>query len=407
MSSTSPAGRKARRHPARNRACVSALLLAGLLTAACSDTSNNALPGRSPSSGPGGPSSHDAGTSPDAGRPGAGDGGDDGLAQATDGSSRLREPGYLWYAGGALSAFTKSETESSNQDGPGWLTQLSYPAKNFHDLAFDGAGNLWTIPLAGDRLLRVPADHLGDILPVPDLVVSSPALRGADSLVFDAEGNLWVMCSSGVDLSIANIVRFDNPGTLSGPQTLAPSLTIGPGTSPESRAAFTQGTAIAFDRAGSLWFAAIASVLRFDQVSGLAGQIQAAPAAVVSTGDALVSLAFDPAGALWLTGASKGYTASRIDNPGALAGTVKPTIAARVHLPTTPSTLFAGGMAFDATGALWVITSDRILQIAGASALAGEVTPAPGVILGNIAFPDLATKLVIRPLAPAPAATTN
>jgi streptogramin lyase len=319
----------------------------------------------------------------------------------------VRDPGYLWYAGGALSAFTRSQTESSNQDGPGWLTQLSYPAKNYHDLTFDATGNLWTIPLAGDRLLRVPANHLGDILPVPDLIVASPALRGADSLVFDAAGNLWVMCSSGVDVSIANIVRFDNPGALSGSQTLVPSLTIGPGASPESRATFTQGTAIAFDGAGSLWFAAIGGVLRFDQLSGLAGQIQATPAAVLSTDDALVSLAFDRAGALWLTGASKGYTALRIDNPRALAGAVKPTIAARVHLPTTPSTLFAGGMAFDAAGALWVITSDRILQIAGASALAGEVTPTPGVILGNVAFPDLATKLVIRPVVAPPAAAPS
>jgi streptogramin lyase len=388
---------------------LTASFLGCLLFGACSNTSNNALTGRTPLSG-GDLPSRDAGTGSGAGPSGALDGGIDGAgigqAAATDAISGLREPGYLWYAGGALSAFTKAQTISSNQDGPGWLTQLSYPAKNFHDLTFDGAGNLWTIPLAGDHLLRVPSSRLGDILPVPDLVIASPALRGADSLVFDAQGDLWVMCSSGVDVSIANIVRFDNPGALSGSQAMDPSLTLGPGASPESRAAFTQGTAIAFDGAGSLWFAAIGNVLRFDQVSGLSGQVQPVPAAVVSTGDALVSLAFDSAGSLWLTGASKGYTALRIDNPGVLVGTVKATVAARVHLPTTPSTLFAGGMAFDSSGALWVITSDRLLQIPAANALIGEVTPAPGVVLGNIAFPDLATKLVIRPIG-SPATTTR
>ena len=45
-------------------------------------------------------------------------------------------------------------------------------------------------------------------------------------------------------------------------------------------------------------------------------------------------------------------------------------------------------MAFDATGALWIAMSDRILSIAAAGTLTGEVTPVPLIVLTlSAAFP--------------------
>ena len=373
-----------RRGPARPWGTV--LAVAALGAIGCANTNNNASPDAALGTGGARPDGAVVDVGSDASDLGRGDGGDAAVAG--------RDPGYLWYAGGALSGFTQAQTRATNSDGPGWLILPSYPATNFHDLLFDAAGNLWAIPISGDHILRIPAAHLGDSRPVPDLVAASAALKSADSLVFDARGNLWVMSSAGGGTSIANIVRFDDPRALSGTQTLVASLTIAPAAGDTAK--FTQGTAVAFDKVGNLWFAAISDVLRLEGVASMQGNVVAAPAATISTGDSIVSLAFDVAGSLWITGASNGYVAVRIDNPAALTGTIRPSPAARVHLATTTAR-FAGGMAFDADGALWVVMSDSILKLPGASALVGEVSPTPTVVLGNVAFPDLATKLIVRP----------
>jgi sugar lactone lactonase YvrE len=380
-----------RRGALRAAALTGALVVAlGAAAPSCTDTSNNAAPGviDSYTSGAGGA----------AGTPGAdgaaGGGGDDAGTVHID----VPEPGYLWYAGSGLRAFTKAQTQTSNDSGPGVVVVPNSADGSFHDLVFDAAGNLWAIPIGGTQIIRLPAAGLESAAaaPSPDLVLSSGALKGAQSMAFDPAGNLWVLNYAGAGVSIATIVRFDNPRTATGTVMMAPSVAIGPGASPEGIARFTQGTALAFDRAGSLWMAAVADVVRIDGVPALHGNVTAAPAAVVTGGDAYASIAFDAGGSLWITAASNGYTALRVDNPGGLSGVVTLVPAARVHLPTG-SSLFASGMAFDADGALWIAMSDHLVKLAGASALTGEVTPAPAVSLGHIGVPDLASKIIVRP----------
>jgi hypothetical protein len=327
----------------------------------------------------------DAGTL-EAGREAAGD------------AAGARGTPYLWFAGGALNAYAKGDTESSNDGGPRYVILPNNPASSFHDLVFDRVGNLWTLPVSGDQILRLPGDQLGGAVPpAPDLVVRSPALVGALGLVFDAAGSLWVLNYAGAGVSVANIVRFDAPAALSGTVTLTPSATVGPGTAPADVARFSQGTAIAFDGAGNLWLAAVANVLRLDAAAGLHGDVTASPSAVIgSAGAAYVSLAFDAGGALWITGARAGYFVMHIANPAALQGNVTPVPAATVHLPSG-SALFASGMAFDAAGALWITMSDRIIELASPGALAGDVTSSPAVVLGHVGLPDVASKIVFRP----------
>ena len=343
-----------------------ALLAAG---GACTDTSNNARGGRVV----------DAGTDADP-----------------------RGTPYLWYAGGALNAFSRAQTLSSNDDGPAFEVVPDLTVHNCHDLAFDGAGNLWTIPLKGDQpggeILRLPAGHLTDYAAVtPDLVLTSPALAGPQGLIFDAAGNLWVLNFNGAGTSVANVVRFDDPRGLSGNQAVSPSLTLAPGAAPEDVARFRQATAIAFDGGGNLWLSAVANVLRFDHAADLAGDVVSAPSAVVSTGEAYGSLAFDADGALWITAARDGAElALRFADPGRLTGVVTPQAEARVRLPSSTAT-FAAGMGFDADGALWIATSAALLKLAHADRLAGDASPAASVVLGSAAFPDLASKIAIRP----------
>jgi len=308
----------------------------------------------------------------------------------------IEEPGYLWFASGALDAFRRSETKASQDHGPGVVIIPDYPTTGFHDLAFDAAGNLWTLPISGDRIMRLPAAALAASgPPAPDLVIMSPALTSAQSLVFADDGSLWVLNYAGGGVSVATVAHFDDPRALSGTVTLAPSTTIGSDGSDASAARFNQGTAIAFDGAGNLWLAAVANVLRFDGVKSLRGAVSPMPAVIISTGEAYVSIAFDAAGSLWVTAARAGYLAFRIDHPQGLTGIVSPTPAAKLHLPSNGE-LFAGGMAFDATGALWVGMSHHIVQLTGAAAATGESTPTPAVVLGVTQGPDLASKLILR-----------
>jgi sugar lactone lactonase YvrE len=312
-----------------------------------------------------------------------------------------RELGYLWYAGSAIGAFSKAQTQVSSDHGPGYLVVPGTMEKSFHDLVFDHDGNLWLVPSTADQVVRIPGSQLakGSAPPFPDLTITSPALKKPQSLVFDSQGNLWVLNFDGSGPSVATIVRFDNPMAMSGTMTLAASVTIDPGSVAANRAQFSQSNSIAFDGSGNLWVAAVSTVARLDHALSLSGNVTAAPSAVIKTGDAFASIAFDSAGSLWITGAATGYFVLRIANPGSLTGMVNPTPAARVHLAAGTS-MFAGGMGFDADGALWIAMSSQVVKLMGPSSLAGDVTPTPAVVLGVVADPDLASKIGFWPRTP-------
>jgi sugar lactone lactonase YvrE len=310
--------------------------------------------------------------------------------------------GYLWYAGVELNAFTQAGAAASNDNGPTVNVVPMTSAGTFHDLVFDRNGRLWTLPTTGDEILRFPAAGLGaGESPTADLVISSPALAGPQALAFDPNGNLWVVNFAGAGPSEASIVRFDGVQALSGTMTLNPAATIAPAADAASQSHFSEGTALAFDAAGNLWFAGVSTVLRIDHPSALGGSVTAAPTAVLSTGEAYTSIAFGSDGALWITGTQQGFFALRIDAPGAISGVVVPTPATRVALPTTGAT-FVGGLAFDKDGALWVVTSNRILKLASPGGLLGAVSAAPAVTLGlsGAVMPGLASKLVFQPQPP-------
>ena len=314
-----------------------------------------------------------------------------------------KKSGYLWFAGAELNAFTHEQTNVSTDGGPAVIVTPSALTSTFHDLVFDPDGNLWTIPITGDQIIRLGRTGLGgDARPIPDLTIKSPSLQSPITLTFDKLGNLWVVNYNGGGPSIANIVRFDAVrGSAGGTQTLTPSLFISPGTDKMMADRFSQGSALAFDAAGNLWFGGISSLMRFENVSSLSGMVMAAPAAIVSTGDSFASIAFDGVGSLWVSAARAGYFALRIDRPNMLTGTVAYTADARVKLPATTST-FAGGMAFDSLGALWISMSDQIVELSNPSSMYGNVSPGAAVVLKlpSQSFPDLVSKLAFWPIPP-------
>jgi len=312
----------------------------------------------------------------------------------------LLKPGYLWFAGSDLNAFTREQTQASNDAGPAVLVVPSSLTATFHDLTFDSAGNLWTIPIVGDQILRIPRSGLGgDIRPLANLTISSAALKSPQALTFDGAGNLWVVNYNGSDAGVASIVRFDAVRDMAGGTvSLVPSVTIGPGAVQKMIGTFTQGTALAFDKAGNLWFGSVSAVMRFDAPANLHGTVVAAPSAVISTGDAYASIAFDSIGSLWITATKVDYFALRVNQPELLTGTAAATPAARVKLPASMA-LFAGGMAFDANGGLWIAMSTQIIELARPSGLVGNVSPGADVVLAlpSTSYPDLASKLAFWP----------
>jgi sugar lactone lactonase YvrE len=308
--------------------------------------------------------------------------------------------GYLWYAGFGLNAFTQANVASSNNDGPAVTVVPTVTTATFHDLVFDEMGRLWTIPTSGNQILRFPASGLmAGQSPTAELALSSAALMGPQALAFDPSGNLWVLNFAGGGPSIASLVRFDGVQSMSGILTVSPAVTITPAGDATSQSRFSEGTALAFDSSGNLWFAGVSDVLRIDRPISLTGSVTAAPTAVVSTGEAYTSIAFDAGGALWITGTLQGYFAIRIDSPSTIMGVVTPKPAARIGLPVTTGVAFVGGLAFDSDRALWVATSNRILKLATPNEFSGEVTGIPKVTLGlpPAVMPGLASKLVFQP----------
>jgi sugar lactone lactonase YvrE len=377
------------------------LFVACSTAASCTNTSNHPA---SAGTG-GGAAAVDGGLDATGGAGGAGSGtsgttGAGGAAAGTTGTViGTTGTGYLWYAGVELNAFTQSQTAASTDSGPAVTVVPTTSVGTFHDLVFDHTGRLWTLPTTGNQILRFPAAGLGaGASPVAELVVNSPALLGPQALAFDPSGNLWVVNFAGAGPSEATIVRFDGVQSLSGTMTLTPAATIAPAADAASRYHFSEGTGLAFDAAGNLWFAGVSAVLRIDHPSGLSGSVIASPTVVLSTGEAYTSIAFGADGALWITGTLQGFFALRIDSPATITGVVAPTPATRVALPTTGAT-FVGGLAFDKDGALWVVTSNRILKLASPGGLVGQVTAAPVVTLGlsTTVMPGLASKLVFQP----------
>jgi ligand-binding sensor domain-containing protein len=307
--------------------------------------------------------------------------------------------GYLWFAGSEINAFTENQTLESNTKGPAITVQPATFTGTYHDLTFDEHGNLWTVPITGDQIMRIPHAGLTFERPSPDLTITSSALMNPQTIAFDAAGNLWVNNFNGSGPGVSSIVRFDAVRDMpQGNYMLNPSATIGPGTDKIMMKNFGEGLSLAFDQAGSLWFGSSVSLMRFDSPGSIQGAVAAAPAAIITTGDSYTTLVFDSSGTLWVTATNVGYVILRINDPGTLHGVVTATPAARVALMSDNAN-FAGGMAFDSQGALWVAMSNRIIKLANPSSMVGNVTPGPEVTLGlpSSSFPDLASKLAFWP----------
>lgn len=296
--------------------------------------------------------------------------------QTSPGSGRLYVPSYME---AAVAAFDAAQLASSSSEPPAVLIGGTTSAQG---LAFDAGGNLWVSDWDANALRKYEAAQLlASASPEPAVVLSATGgLQNPTALAFDLEGNLWVSNRGN-----ATVVKF-GAAQLAASGSPAPEVTL----RDDGSGNLDGPTGLAFDAGGRLWFANAfsASLYRYDDPGSLTGDGAPSPDAVISgtiTGEPSlqtpIGLAFDASGDLWVS--DQGANRLVMFTPAQLepSGTPLPTV-------TLSGLSGPGGLAFDAAGNLWVANGGAVAKFA-AEQLAASGSPAPAVVLSGLGGIDL------------------
>lgn len=289
-------------------------------------------------------------------------------------------PEGLWTVSGSSGAILRLDPAQLSDTTRDAVTVITTPSARLNGpaaVAFDSAGNLWVTGLDEPVLLAFEPEALessGSKQPRTMIVPAAGALRSPTGLAFDSKQRLWVADYTGT------LYRFDvEQLAIGGAQVPAVVLDV-PG----------NPTAIAFDGSGSLWVSdnSLHVIGKYTpaQLEASGSQL---PDVLLSSSDlSLVNpggLAFDASGNLWVANIG-GRTLSSF-SPGQLrrSGSPAPDV---VITPTGESLTVPVGLAFDASGNLWVV--------GGAGALT-EFSPA-SLGASGAAVPSLSMQIAERTL---------
>jgi streptogramin lyase len=240
---------------------------------------------------------------------------------------------------------------------------------------FDSSGNLWVVnsTVGTSTVVEFKAGNITSSgSPVPDVTLSptgvgtpTASLAGPYQLVFDSSGNAWVVNASSLTISAFSPSQYAASGSP------VPAIQITPAFGLDSPQLET------FDSSGNLWIAnsGSSSVVAFTPAQLAAGATRPAIALTLPSQSFPEGVTFDSSGDLWVSDLNHGalyeFTPAQLSSSG--FPTPKVTIT-----DTGASLLGPAGLAFTASGDLWVVNradSSIVEFTPGQLATSGSPTP--------------------------------
>jgi sugar lactone lactonase YvrE len=251
-------------------------------------------------------------------------------------------------------------------------------------MALDAAGNLWVTDPGNNSIAEYAAAQLKKSgQPKPTIVISADANGSLDSpeaLAIDGNGNLWVANSAAIGAGANTVVEF-TASQLSASGSPKPAVRLA-----SNAGSINNPQGIAFDPLGNLWVSDSAAVKQFSTTQLAAS---GAPVPAVTIGDdGLGSLngpegiTFDAKGNLWVavffSNRVVGFSSDQLATSG------NPTPAVTVLSGDQSALNNPCGLAFDATGNLWVsnVTTSWLLKFV-AKQLTSPSSPKPVVFVAG------------------------
>lgn len=310
--------------------------------------------------------------------------------------------GGLWVPnlfGPSVNEFDSARRATSGSPSPQFTNQSS--AMLLPDSAqFDSSQNLWVNNCGAGTIVEFTSAQLAQLgtnpAPTPNTTLTEPASFGDPpcpwGAQFDVAGNLWITNRPAFG-TVTNLVAY-TPAQLSAGGTQTPATII-------TSTSFGDLRSTIFDASLNLWIVDNANQKIFGYkaatlatATGNTGAVN--PDIIISSasmGDPR-GLAFDASGNLWVTDAT-GKLLKFAASDLVTSGIKTPTVIITATLVATAggfalSLDFPEGLAFDSDGSLWVsnLESDNAGSVAKftAAQLAATGNPSPAVFLDSDEF---------------------